>query len=73
MPSHRATIYRDPYTGEETVLTGPDTAYYREDRLYETAVAQAHELGLIGEEPPLVPEMLLRQNLYIGAAETATA
>ncbi|GEM_PF-5866842 len=73
MPSHRAVIYRDPYTGDETALTGPETAYYPEARLVEAAVAEAHALGLIGEEPPMVPELVLRRNVYIGAAATAGA
>ena len=43
MPSHRAVIYRDPYTGDETALTGPETAYYPEARLVEAAVAEGAE------------------------------
>lgn len=73
MPSYRAVIYRDPYTGEKTVLTGPDSAYDDEQSLIEAAVAEAHHAELIGEEPPMVPEMVLRQYLYIGTADTAAA
>jgi hypothetical protein len=70
MASYRAAIYRDPYSGEETVLTGPASAYASEDNLVEAALVEAHQLGLIGEEPPMVPELVLRENLYIGAART---
>lgn len=68
MPSYRAAIYRDPFTGTRTILTGPDVAYSDEQSLIEEAVAEAHQAYLIGEEPPMVPEMVLRQNLYIGEA-----
>lgn len=73
MPSYRAAIFRDPYSDQKTVLTGPDIAYVGNAALIEAAVAEAHDRDLIGEEPPMVTEFILRQNLFMGEAQIGEA